>query len=139
MEANAIAEPQGAAGPADGRARRFVCQLPGHHGVQVPDCLVEPFFYCRSLMSARSSIVAQAAVWLRDRPPGPRAMPDAADRLRCGLALALDRLGLMGQGVEMEIRGKSAQQFVEPVRRKRCDVLHLPPESGRFAPGQELS
>jgi hypothetical protein len=66
---------------------------------------------------------------LTERQPAGTACQGQANDLNAAvdLTIALDRLGLTGQGVEVEVGGKPAQQVVKPIRRReRCCVLHLP-------------
>ena len=138
-EATAIAEAQGAPGPAHGGTGRLVRQLAGHHGVQELDRFVEPVFHAR-IAHCREPEHRGPGGCLAQRQAAGTARQRQTQQVRSAVdvAFALDRLGLLGEGIEIEIGGKPAQQFVEPVRRERCCILHLPPESYRFAPGQAL-
>jgi len=101
--------------------------LASHHGVQELDRLTSRYSTAGSLISAKPSIVAQAAVSLSDKPTGT-ARQRQAQQVSAAVerTLALDRLGLSGKAVKIESGGKPPQHFVELIRRERCCVLHLP-------------
>jgi hypothetical protein len=139
VEATAIAEAQGASGPAHGGTGRLVRHLSGDHGVEELDRLVEPIFH-GWIAHFRKPEHGGPGGSLAQRQTAGAARQRETQQVHSGVdfAFPLDRPGLLGQGVEIEIGGKPTKQCVEPVRRQRCRVLHLPPESYRFASRQAL-
>jgi len=108
-EATAVAEPQRAPGPAHGGTGRLVRQLTGHHGVQELDRFVEPVFHSRIAHFGEAEHRSPGGCFAQRQPTGA-ARQRQAQQVGSGVnfAFALDRLGLMGEGVEIEIGGKPA-------------------------------
>jgi hypothetical protein len=113
--------------------------LADHHGVEELDCFVEPIFHARIAHFGEAEHRGPDSC-LAQRQAAGTARQRQTQQAPSGVyfAFALDRLGLMGERVEIEIGGKPAEQFVEPVRGEGCGVLHLTLESYRFAPGQKV-
>jgi len=72
-KATAIGVAQDPISPSYHCAGSLVRQLAAQHGVEKPTARSSRFLTAGSLILAMPSIVAQAAVWLSDNPPGPRA------------------------------------------------------------------
>ena len=137
--AGAVGEAQGAAGPTQLGAGRFRRKQSFHQHRKKVRRLVQPVFHPRIAEVGDPQHGRPGRRLAQRQPARPARQRDPQQgRTIDHLALALDRLGLQRQTIEVEAGGKPLQQLGKLVCQNRCCVLHLPPESSRAAPGQQL-
>ena len=138
-DAGAIGKAQRATGPAQLRTLCFGREQSFHQGGEEVRCLVQPVFDA-GVAEVGDPLHGRPGRCLAQRKPtGPAGKRNPQQRRATDqLSLALDRLGLQRQTIEIQAGGKPRQQIGEMVGQNRCGVLHLLPGSSPSASGQAL-
>jgi len=138
-DTTAVGEAQGATGPAQLRAGRFRRKQPFHRGREKVCRLVQPVFDARVAEFGDPQHRRPGRALAQRQPAWPARKSDPQQgRTIDQFALALDRISLQRQTIEVQPGGKPRQQLAKLVCQNRWYVLHLTPESDRFVPGQAL-